>query len=178
MGSLWNVRIPPWRTVQDWLQFFLSSTQKNTDMRTVFGGTETLKRETHLIFLPQSATLVLLMIPAFSSRWPCGDRQVSVETDRSALNLTPGKHVWKHTRTTRPPTRTAALSPHHPEAPAAPEHLRNPSEELHGTFSLASICIQIHLFQLSFTFKEHLAQVHHLLRSHLQIQQIQNNVVL
>jgi len=31
LGSLWKVRIPPWRTVQDWLQFFLSS--RNTDNR-------------------------------------------------------------------------------------------------------------------------------------------------
>lgn len=112
----------------------------NTDMRTVFGGTETLKRETHLIFLPQSATLVLLMIPAFSSRWPCGDRQVSVETDRSALNLTPGKHLWNRTRTTRPPTRTSALSPHRPEAPAAPE--RNISETPQKNFMKTSLWFQ------------------------------------
>lgn len=30
--------------------------------------------KSHLIFFPLSATLVLLMIPAFSSRWPCRDR--------------------------------------------------------------------------------------------------------
>lgn len=32
LGSLWKVRMPPWRTVQDWLQFFLWS--KTNTVRT------------------------------------------------------------------------------------------------------------------------------------------------
>lgn len=40
----------------------------------------------HLIFLPWSVTLVLLMIPAFSSRWPCRvtNPQVNSQTGESS----------------------------------------------------------------------------------------------
>lgn len=84
-GSLWNVRIPPCRTVHDWLQFFLSKNQQTQLPPTK--PTEQIRAHTlplqlfcsHLIFFPFSATLVLLRIPAFSSRCPCrnADTQLS-----------------------------------------------------------------------------------------------------